>query len=121
MALTLQDDMNDIFLDSGFEEDVVYTPTGGTARTIKAIVYRQGNKQTSPSRSTGTAINNLITRMYDIEMDISTDSIEGIASVTVNEDKMTFIKAIGDSTTNTFAVAGIVQNDEGAFRIGLKP
>ena len=52
MGLTLQDDMNDIFLDSGLEEDIVYTPSGGVAKTIKALVYRDEATHTSSSQLT---------------------------------------------------------------------
>ncbi len=34
--------MDDIFLDSGFQETVSYTPTGGSATDILAIVNRGG-------------------------------------------------------------------------------
>ena len=37
-ALTLSDDMQDIFLDSGFEENITYTMSGQSARTVKAMV-----------------------------------------------------------------------------------
>ncbi len=37
---TLTNDATDVFLKE-FAEDVVYTPSGGTPRTIKAVVRRQ--------------------------------------------------------------------------------
>jgi len=115
MALTLQDDMNDIFLDCGFEEDIVYTLSGGVAKTIKAQVYRQGAIETSTSRR----LSNAQTRSYDIVIDISTDATEGVSNVTVRADKVTLLREIGDSTTTTFLVKGIVQDDAGAKRLGL--
>ena len=115
MGLTLQDDMNDIFLDCGFEEDIVYTVTGGTAKTISAMVYRQGVIETSTSRR----VSNAQTRSYDIVIDISTDATEGISNVTVRADKVALPRKVGDSTATTFLVKGIVQDDAGAHRLGL--
>ena len=115
MALTLQDDMDNIFLASGFEEDITYTPSGGTAKTISAIVYRQGAKESSTNRRLTNAQN----RTYDIEIDISTDATNGIADVTIREDKVALYREIGDSTTTTFMVKGIIQDDAGAKRLGL--
>lgn len=113
MGLLLQEDFANIFLAAGFEEPVIYTPTGSTVSTIQAIVYRDGNKQTS-FKSTKS-------RMYNIEIDISTDTADGIGKITVNEDTVSFKAKIGDTNNTTFVVAGFVQNDIGAFRLGLKP
>lgn len=114
MALTLQDDMNDIFLDCGFEEDISYTPSGGVAKTIKAQVYRQGSTESQASRRLSNQ-----DRYYDIAIDISTDATEGIADITIREDKVALYREIGDTTTTTFLVKGIVQDDAGAKRLGL--
>lgn len=112
MALTLQNDMNDIFLDSGFEETIIYTPSGDSEKEISAIVYRQGTNESSLRR-------NIQNRIYDIEIDISTDAINGIDSVTVREDKVALKREIGDLTNTTFLVKGIIQDDVGAKRLGL--
>jgi len=114
MSLTLQDDMDGIFLDSGFEEDVVYTPSGGTAKTIKAMVYRQGSVKSSTSNRM-TSKN----RSYDIEIDISTDATNGITDITIRADKVALYREIGDTITTTFLVKGIIQDDAGAKRLGL--
>jgi len=114
MALTLQDDMDNIFLDSGFEEDIIYTPSGGVAKTIKAIVYRQGSKEST----TSSRLSNQ-DRYYDIEINISTDATNGIADITIREDKVALKREIGDSINTTFLVKGIVQDDAGAKRLGL--
>lgn len=112
MALTLQDDMDNVFLQSGFEEDIVYT-SGGVAKTISAIIYREGSVETGrPQRG--------ITRRYDIAIDISTDSTNGIATVSVNADKVKLYKTIGDPAQKTFIVAGVIQSDVGALRLGLR-
>lgn len=119
MALTLLDDMNDIFLDSGFEEEVIYTPSGGVARTINALVWRRGTRQTTRSR-TGQP-GDTLSRFYEIEIEVSNDSTLGISEVTVMEDTIQLYKDVGDSTRKTMAIAGRVHNDEGNFRFGLKP
>lgn len=121
MSLMLQEDMNNIFLDCGFEEDIIYTPTGGVAKTIKAQVYRQGSLQTSKGARTGTATQDIKNRMYDVEIDISTDATEGVSSVAINADTVTMKAKIGDINDTIFTVAGISQNDAGSFRLGLKP
>lgn len=115
MALTLQDDMDNIFLTSGFEEDISYTPSGGTAKTISAIVYRQGAKESSSNRR----LSNAQSRTYDIEIDISTDATNGISDITIREDKVALKRKIGDSTNTIFLVKSIVQDDAGAKRLGL--
>ena len=121
MAIDLQEDMNNIFLDCGFEEEIVYTPSGGVAKTIKAQVYRMGALQTSQGSRSGRATQDVKNRLYDIEIEISTDATEGIASVKTHEDTVTLKARIGDTSTRVLTVQGIVHNDAGAWRLGLKP
>lgn len=121
MSIDLQNDMDNIFLDCGFEENIVYTPSGGSAKTIEAQVYRQGSLQTSKGSRTGMATQDVKNRMYDVEIDISTDPTTGVSKVTLLEDTVTMKARIGDTTDTVFTVQGIVQNDAGAFRLGLKP
>jgi len=113
--LKLQDDMDNIFLDVGFEETVTYTPSDGIAKNIDAIVYREGVNEIVESKRTGVS-----QRKWDIGIDISTDATNGIETITVNEDTVKLYKNIGDSIKKTFTVAGIIQNDAGAFRLGLR-
>lgn len=116
MALTFQDDMDNIFLNSGFEEEITYTPSGGSAKTIRAIVFREGATERDRNvRGIRTS-----DRRYDLEILISTDATNGIETVTVNEDVITVKPHIGDASARTFTVAGIVQNDAGAHRLRLK-
>jgi len=116
MDLTLQDDMTDIFLDVGFEETVEYTLSGGVAKSIKAIVYRDGAKEIE-SRSERS---HNPSRSYDLAIDVSTDATKGVGTVTVNVDTVKLYKAIGDTLQRTFTIGGIIQNDVGAVRLGLK-
>jgi hypothetical protein len=60
-----------------------------------------------------------LTRFYKVEMLISTDPTNGIENITIKEDKVTFRQNINDSTTVTWSVKGILQEDGGAYRIGV--
>ena len=115
-ALDLQGMMTDLFLNNGYEEEIVYTPAGGVAKPITAQVYRDGIVESSSSRS---ALKNTTTR-YDTIIDISTNATTGIESVTTQTDKVTVAIHIGDSATKTLKVAGIILNDSGFWPLGLK-
>jgi len=117
--LTLQADMTDIFLDSGSQEDIIYTPSGGTAKTIKAVINRDGLNSTNTSRRTGGETQSK-NRYYAISIIIATDATEGINTVTVKEDKVQLKKRFNDSENTTFRVSGIIMDDEGAWELGLK-
>jgi len=79
--LTLQDDFNNIYLDSGFQENIQVSKDGGTTwKTIKAMVYRDGyNMTTSGGRTGEDAMSKA--RQYQIALDISTDATLGLSSV----------------------------------------
>ncbi len=119
MAFDLQDDMNDIFLDSGFEEDVIYTNVSGIPKTIKAIVNRQELKQTNRNTKQQSTINTNM-RIYDIEIEISTDATEGISLIKIKTDKVALKRKVGDTADTTMSVDGILYNDNGAWKLGLK-
>ncbi len=119
VTLTLQDDMDTIFLDSGFQESVVYTPSGGTARTINAIVFRDGSMAGSSGSRSGALTNATLSRYYKCEMLVSTDATNGIDNPTIQEDTITFNKNVNDTSTVTWVIKGILQEDGGAYRIGL--
>lgn len=108
--------MDEIFLASGFEEDVVYTPSGGAAKTIKAMVLRGGTDQTQQGgtgQTRGTA-----NRKYDLEILVSTNATTGVAQVTPRVDTVSIAQRTGE-TAKTFVVQGVVYSDEGAWRLGL--
>jgi len=117
--LTLQEDMYNVFLASGFQEDIIYTPSGGAAKTIKAIVYRDGAGYTTPSGRTGGESQSK-SRNYNISIHISNDATNGIATITVKEDAVKCKRRYSDSANSTFLVSGIIQDDEGAWHLGLK-
>ena len=117
--LELQEEFVDVFLTSGFQESIIYTPSGGSAKTINAMIYRDGTTQTVPSRRTGAGENKTISRRYDIEIHISTDATSGIQTVTINEDTVKLKRRTNDTSNTTFLVRGIVQEDVGAYWLGL--
>lgn len=119
MNLTLQDDMDNIFLNSGFQEDVTYTDKDGNSKTISAIVFREGSMDGNSGSRSGQLTNSALNRYYRVEMLVSTDATNGIENLTVKEDKITFKRKVNDSSTVTWVIKGIIQEDSGAQRIGL--
>jgi len=117
MAFDLQEDMIDIFLDSGFEEDVIYIDVSGIPKTIKAIINRQELKQTARNIKSSDNTN---MRLYDVEIEISTDATDGISSIKIKTDKVALKRKIGDTLDTTMSVDGILYNDSGAWKLGLK-
>lgn len=113
MAFDLQDDFLDIFLKSGFQEDVIYTPSAGTAKTIRAIVIRNGGKTVKPGS------NQADQRRFDIEIYISNKADNGVSSITENTDLVSLYREIGDAAKSDFVVRGIITNDAGAWHLGL--
>lgn len=117
--LKLDEMFIDQILTSGFQESIIYTPSGGVAKTINAIIYRDGTTQTVPSRRTGASENKTISRRYDIEIRISTDATDGIQTVTIMEDKVALKRRTNDTSNTSFIVRGIIQEDIGAYWLGL--
>ena len=113
MPLSLADDMTDIFLEAGFEENIAYTPSGGVATTIEAIVDRGGSRQTKVRTRPGAEMDN---RSFAIEIWIA---VNDIASVTLDEDKVELAARIGDTATLKYRVRGVIDNDLGAWHLGL--
>ena len=99
-------DMDDIFLDSGFEEDITYTPDGETALSIKAIVDRSSLDETVEGA------NRL--NIYKYQIIISKTDVPNA----VREGDEVII-TVGDST-EILRVGGILEDDLGAYRLGLK-
>jgi len=116
MTLTLQEDMENVFLESGFEEDIVYTPDGESAKTISAFVFRNGSVESMGHRGVRTDAGD---RRYNTEILISTDATAGVANPKINVDTVALSASIG-ATPYTWTVAGIIQSDAGAHSLGLK-
>lgn len=90
-------DWDDILQDTGeafadtFGEDVIYTPYGGSARTIKAIVKRNPDAQIGPD---GEALAPLL------EITVENHATRGISTATMNghgADKVTVAVRKGET------------------------
>jgi hypothetical protein len=116
MAFDLKDDMDAVFLDSGFEEPasyIVYHATTPVTKPISAVIFRgTENRINLNIRQSGGDI----ARKYQSEAYVSRTDIP---AVQVNADKFLCKKFPGDAANTTFNVAGIVRMDEGGFRVGL--
>ena len=112
----LATDMDNAFLDSGFEESVSYTSmaTGAAVvKTIDAVIFRGTEKRLNFNikGQSGDA-----GKIYETEIYVSRTYLPIIK---INSDKVSFKKYPGDTTNTTFNVAGIIRMDAGAFRLGL--
>lgn len=96
-----------------FAEDVLYTPAGGDARIIKAIVDR---KRLSP---VGEDSNRAL--VDSIEIMIARDPVYGIAEITkgMSADEVVLPETIGGAGVNFF-VADILGQDEGMWHLLLQ-
>jgi len=112
MSLDLMADMDSVFLDSGLEESISAIPPTGSPITVKAMVYRGGSNNINLMirGQQGTE------KKYDTEIYVSRTDVP-IARV--NEYKFSFKKRLADTVATTFAVSGIVREDEGSLRLGL--
>ncbi len=77
-----------VFLNTDeFAEQVIYTPSGGFAKTIKAVIVR---KDLSPAdENTGRSLKN------QAEVFISTDSVTGVSSINRRDDRITLADVEG--------------------------
>lgn len=95
------------FKNSSLAETVSYTPSGGSAKPIKAVVFRQGSKQVGGAR--GAEI-----QYYPVVVEI--DRVD-VPIVVENEDKIVCLDANG--TSKSFRVSKILSSDPGCFKLGL--
>lgn len=112
----LMDDMDTVFLESGFEEPVsVLSSKADTEywRTVDAVVFRN---QVSAMSLNVKSIGNKQIPTYDTELIISRTDLP---VALVNETRFRFKKFPGDFENTVFKVAGILKADEGAYRLGL--
>lgn len=111
MALDLQGDADTVFLNCGFEESIVYTPSGGLAKTIKAVVNRNAVKDDTAGK--------VVSRSVEVEISISTNATTGVDVVTIGEDIALVAKRVGETAT-TMTVSGVITSDAGMWRLRLK-
>jgi len=108
----LAQDAAKTFLNSDeFAEDVTYTPKGGVAKVIKAVVNR---KRIDPaSEDAGRILIN------QCEIFIANDAVSGIASINKGGDLVSLAEVIGGHLVN-WVVADILVQDEGAWQLLLQ-
>lgn len=96
------------FNTSHFGEEIVYTPYGGSAKTIRAMVNRNPS---DPMAEGGQR-----TMENTIEVFISTDATHGISSITLGEDKVQVADDIGGAVRK-YTVQRIIAQDEGMWQL----
>lgn len=103
------DDMVSVFLNtSHFAENITYTPSGGSAKSIKALVIRQ---QLNPnSQDQNRTLGNTI------EIYIAKDSTNGVATISRGLDKVSLPQTIGGSNV-TWLVTDIIDHDDGSWHL----
>lgn len=108
----LAQDAAKTFLNSDeFAEDITYTPKGGVAKVIKAVVNR---KRIDPaSEDAGRILIN------QCEIFIANDAVSGIASINKGGDLVSLAEVIG-GTQIDWIVADILSQDEGVWQLLLQ-
>lgn len=108
----LAQDAAKTFLNSNeFAEDITYTPKGGTAKTIKAIVNR---KRIDPAYEDAGRI-----LLNQSEIFIANDEASGVASVNKGGDLVSFAEVIGGALIE-WVVVDILGQDEGMWHLLLQ-
>ena len=95
------------FKNSSFGETISYTPSGGTAKSFRAVVFRRGAEKLSIQ-------NGIPSQHYPVVVELDTADI---ASVKVQEDIITCADLNG--TSKQFRVSKIMYSDAGCFKLGL--
>ena len=92
----------------GFGESIVYTPRGGSARTVNAIVVRRipGQLDEAPSESLAE----------DIEVHIRNHDTEGVTRVNLGGDMVTLARRIGETPVE-LQVYQIIDHDTGMWHL----
>jgi hypothetical protein len=107
------DDAKDVFLDAetGFAEEITYTPSGGVAKTIKAVVERQmltpnqqGQKQI-PGR--------------EADISILNNADQGVSEVNKGKDKVSLPVWAGEESVE-WAVVDVISKDEAMFVLRIR-
>lgn len=108
----LAQDAAKTFLNSDeFAEDITYTPKGGVAKVIKAVVNR---KRIDPaSEDAGRILIN------QCEIFIANDAVSGIAFINKGGDLVSLAEVIGGPQID-WVVADILAQDEGVWQLLLQ-
>jgi hypothetical protein len=102
-------DAVNIFLNNNeFAEEIVYTPKGGTAKTIKAIVDRE---QLFPAgEDSGRVLQN------QVKISIATDTTYGIGTINLGGDTVDLPERIGGADVN-WRIVDVLNQDEGLWTL----
>ncbi|MEI8350091.1 MAG: hypothetical protein WCI77_08045 [Candidatus Omnitrophota bacterium] len=105
----LDNDVKNVFLNTNeFAESITFTPYGGTAKSIKAIVQR--SRLDPASEDTGRSLLN------QAEIFIANDSVEGVTSINKGQDKVSLPATIGGSSSN-WLVVDIIDHDSAIWHL----
>lgn len=96
------------FKNSSFGETISYTPSGGVAANISAVVFRKGEQKITGKMGDQTAM------YYPVVIEVDREDID---SVTVNEDIVSCDDVNGEA--KSFRVRAILSSDAGCFKLGL--
>jgi len=108
----LAQDAAKIFLNSDeFAEEITYTPKGGAAKVIKALVNR---KRIDPAYEDAGRI-----LLNQFEIFIANDETFGIASINKGGDLVSLAEFIGGAAID-WVVADILGQDEGVWHLLLQ-
>lgn len=105
----LQDDAKNCFMNTDeFAETISYTPYGGSARSITAVIVRDPLQR---SEQDGGRIAG-----REFEIFILNDATYGVSSVLKGQDKVSFPVHLGE-TAVSFVVADIISKDDAVFHL----
>lgn len=102
---------NEFLSTDEFAESITYTPSGGSPKTIKAIVVRPQIDVLDQDRGRVLA--------RQVEIQIANNSTTGVASVKKGFDQVALKLYLGDAANTTFVVSEIVKHDDGMWHLRL--
>ena len=106
-------DARNTFLNSGeFAETISYTPKGGSAKSIKAIVER--SRLDSSSQDSGRIVGR------QAEIWIANHATDGVASITKGEDLVSMPVHNEGGANVDWRVIDVMHKDEGVWQLLLQ-
>lgn len=111
--MTLKSQMGDdavkSFLNSAeFAESIVYTPSGGSPKTINAVIVRK--RLDADQQDQGHLLEN------QCEVYVANDATSGVTSVTKGKDILSFPERVGGASVDWF-VEDVIQKDDGMWHL----
>jgi hypothetical protein len=108
----IKEDAVNCFLNTNeFAEEITYTPKGGAAKVIKALVNR---KRIDPAYEDAGRV-----LLNQCEIFIANDAVGGITAINKGGDLVTLAEVIGGALIN-WVVADILGQDEGVWHLLLQ-